>query len=118
MKELYYKRELSDDRRKKYISFQSCLENCGSRIEIHKNYSYDIKEERVIRSQAEFNDIVKKIHDGDVLSHLYIKKIVDSESGKTTLSYIGKGEFFALYKNKVYRVLYKHEHVVEAYPVQ
>ncbi|MDP8217086.1 MAG: hypothetical protein P9L98_07255 [Candidatus Kaelpia imicola] len=118
MKELCYKRELSEDRRKKYISFQSCLENCGKRVEIYKNYSYDIKEERVIRSQSEFNDIVKKIYNGDALNHLYIKKIVDSESGRVTLSYIGKGELFALYKNKVYRVLYKHEHVVETYPVQ
>jgi len=116
MKELYYKKELSNDHRNKRISFQGCLENRGKKVEVHKNCSYDIKEERVIRSQAEFNDIVKKIHDGEVLNHLYIKKIVDSDSGKVTLSYIGKGELVALYRNKVYRIVYKHEHIVEAYP--
>ncbi len=118
MKELYYKREPSDDRRKKYISFQGRLDNCGRRIEIHKNYSYDIKEERAIKSQSELNNIIKKVHDGDILNHLYIKKIVDSESGKITMSYISKGEIFALYKNNVYKILYKHEHVVESYPNQ
>ena len=116
MKELYYRKELSSDCRKKRISFQGSLENCGKRVEVHTSCSYDIKEEQVIRSQAEFNDIVRKIQEGEVLNHLYIKKIVDSESGKVTLSYIGKGELFALYRNRVYRILYKHEHVVEAYP--
>ncbi|HEO63883.1 MAG TPA: hypothetical protein ENN78_01285 [Candidatus Omnitrophica bacterium] len=69
-----------------------------------------------MRSQAEFNDIIRGIQKGNSLNHLYIKRIVDTKTGKHTISYIGKGELFALYRNKLYRVYYKHEHIVESCP--
>lgn len=116
MKELCYKRELSQDMRKKVISVQGELEGCDRRLQIHKKYYYDIKEEKVLRSQSEFNDIIRGIQAGKALNHIYIKRIVDTKSGTHTISYIGKGELFALYKNKLYRVCYKHEHVVESRP--
>ncbi len=117
MKEVTYRKELSEDRKSKFISFKENMENMGRRVDIYKNYFYNIKEEAEFQNQNEVEDFFKNSEDPKNLTNTYIKRIVDSKSNKVIVSYIVKGDIFALVKRKLYKISFKQENILESSPL-
>lgn len=117
MKEVVCRKILSQDKKRKFVSFRERLEQKGKKLEIYKNYFYRIKEEKDFLEQSEIEKFLYEIQQGKEANHLYIKKITDTASGKVALSYILKGNIFALVKNKLYRIIFKQEHILISYPI-
>jgi len=114
MKEVLYKKELSDDKRKKFISFQQRLKRKGRKINIYRKCSYSLKEETCFNHQAVVEDFFDQIRNNKETNQVYIKKIVDTNSGQIVISYITKGSIFAIFRKTLYRISFKQEHVLES----
>lgn len=117
MKEVCYRKVLSEDKKRKFVSFRESLEEKERKIELYKNYFYIIKEERDFQKDTELENFITQIQNGKEPNHLYIKKIIDSPTGKIIVSHILRGSIFALVKNKLYRISFKQEHILESYPI-
>ncbi|MDP8234042.1 MAG: hypothetical protein P9M06_04490 [Candidatus Saelkia tenebricola] len=118
MKKVLYKRETSRDRKKKFISFQQRLKKEGRKIDIYRKCNYDIKEDKRFKDQLEIDEFLNQMSFHQELSHVYIKKIVDTKSDKVVISYISRGIIFAILKRTLYRISFKQEHVLESIPFQ
>ncbi len=114
MKEVMYKRELSEDKKKKFISFQQRLKREGRKINIYRKCSYNLKEERCFKHQTEVDDFLNQIQNKKETNQVYIKRIADTNSGKVVISYITKGSVFAIFRKTLYRISFRQEHVLES----
>jgi hypothetical protein len=117
MKEVTCKKLTSEDRRKKIVSLRERHIEKGRRIEVFKNYIYNITEEKEFENLVEIESFLHEIQKVEEPNQIYIKKIVDTETGKIVISYIVKGKIFALVRNKLYRITFKQEHILESTPV-
>ncbi|MCD6080939.1 MAG: hypothetical protein J7J54_05765 [Candidatus Omnitrophica bacterium] len=117
MKEVTCKKLTSDDRRRKIVSFRERHIEKGRRIEVFKNYIYNITEEKEFEDSSKIELFLHEIQKIEEPNQVYIKKIVDTNTGKVVISYIIKGKIFALVRNKLYRIAFKQEHILESTPV-
>ncbi len=117
MKEITCKKLTSEDRRRKVVSFRERHIEKDRRIEVFKNYVYNITEEREFSEVSQIEQFLIEVQKVEEPNQVYIKRIVDTSTGKIVISYIVKGKIFALVKNKLYRISFKQEHILESTPV-
>lgn len=117
MREVLYRKATSQDKRRKFVSLRQRLEQKGRRFDIYRSCTYKVLEERKFKDEGDIQNFISKLQERDEKNHIYLKRIIDTSTGKVVVSQIIRGNIFAILKDCLYRIQFKQEYVIESNPL-
>ena len=118
MRELLFKNLTSEDKRRKDLFISETVENNGVKTVTQRHSIYIINDHNKFNNQKELIQWQNKAPLNNNNRHIFIFKKRDTRSKKDSFICDVVGRFYAVLKNDVYSIAFKHSFEVDFSPAQ